>query len=278
MLTRPTVRPLARPLAHPLVVVPQYDADAVDYFARAGVTDPVAKRRWSNWARRLKANSIFDKQVQVLDCRPTHNASSTSTVYDFTGDFDLTLINGPEWQVISNEGISFDGVNQYSTSALSLFSRWTNFTLFFCGKVASDTQTYSMFFGQENSSSDEGNGMIRRDAGTSNAEVWLAGQDGNVNNPKSVLSFDSFDLISFHANGTATNLKSNAASNSIARTTFLPGNLADRVGFGARSKSTTPEYFAKMTAALGAVFVDLTDAEVDIVRTIYAETLGEGLL
>lgn len=83
-----------------------YDSSAVEFFGRAGVTDPVGKRQVSDFVRGIKSLGLWNSMM----CWPKRLAQSTGsgTVLHALGGLHAplsgTLTNGPTWGA---DGITF---------------------------------------------------------------------------------------------------------------------------------------------------------------------------
>ena len=88
-----------------------YDADAVAYFERAGVTDATAKGQINAFVKGVKDLGLYNNMVSWI-LRSAQNAGTGLTAYSLggLGTFDGTLSSpsGPTW---SADGIVFDGTN-----------------------------------------------------------------------------------------------------------------------------------------------------------------------
>lgn len=101
-----------------IVLSVPFDSDALSFFARAGVTDPLAKRRLNNLVKGLKSLGIWNNVV----CWPMKSASNAGTgvtLYSLGGYgiYNGTLTNGPTW---SASGLVTDGIDDYVQTALTL--------------------------------------------------------------------------------------------------------------------------------------------------------------
>jgi hypothetical protein len=122
-----------------------YDADAVSYFARAGVTDATAKAQISAFAKGLKNLGLWNSSVCWL-LKSSQNAGTGTTAYSFggLGTFNGTLTNGPTW---GTNGIVFDGSNDLIALANGTFSSGSSAESFL-GFFKPDGGTSSVILGQ----------------------------------------------------------------------------------------------------------------------------------
>jgi hypothetical protein len=93
-----------------------YDADAVAYFERAGVTDATAKAQINAFVKGIKDLGLYNNMVS-WPLRSSQNAGTGTTAYSLggLGTFNGTLTNGPTW---GTDGVLFDGVNDYIGTGL----------------------------------------------------------------------------------------------------------------------------------------------------------------
>jgi len=86
-----------------------YDADAVAYFQRAGVTDGTGKGQINAFVKGIKNLGLWSSMVS-WPLRSTQNAGTGTTAYSLGGlaTYDGTLTNGPTW---GTSGVVFDGVD-----------------------------------------------------------------------------------------------------------------------------------------------------------------------
>ena len=88
-----------------------YDADAVAYFERAGVTDATAKGQINAFVKGVKDLGLYNNMVS-WPLRSAQNAGTGTTAYSLggLGTFNGTLTNGPTWGA---DGVIFDGINDF---------------------------------------------------------------------------------------------------------------------------------------------------------------------
>jgi hypothetical protein len=90
-----------------------YDADAVSYFARAGITDATAKNQINAFVKGTKDLGIYNNMIS-WPMRSAQNIASGNTIYSLGGRqiSDATKVGGT-W---GTDGIFFSGSTQYMTS------------------------------------------------------------------------------------------------------------------------------------------------------------------
>jgi hypothetical protein len=102
-----------------------YDADAVAYFERAGVTDATAKGQINAFVKGVKDLGLYNNMVSWL-LRSSQNAGTGTTAYSLGGLITTngTLTNGPTWGA---DGVTFDGTNDHIRIPFSSKSSYSNF-------------------------------------------------------------------------------------------------------------------------------------------------------
>ena len=88
-----------------------YDADAVAYFDRAGVTDSTAKAQINGFVQGVKDLGLWSSMAS-WPLRSAQNAGTGTTAYSLggLGIYDGTLTNGPTWGV---DGITFASASSH---------------------------------------------------------------------------------------------------------------------------------------------------------------------
>jgi hypothetical protein len=254
-----------------------FDADAVAYFERAGVTDATAKSQINAFVLGIKDLGLWSSIVS-WPLRSSQNKGSGTTAYSLggLGTFDGTLTNGPTW---GTDGITFDGTNDYIVTSLEANNYTSGISQMIVLNPSSTTQNFSMFFGDEGSSAGQAATMIRKFVG--NEAQTTTDFTGGKADVKSALTYDAYHMIHSRISAPSIFLSVNAGNeaSSTASGTFAPsGQDIDRVGFGARNKLTIPELFAKMTASFGCFISSATSsATMQSIKSLYKTTLGTGL-
>jgi hypothetical protein len=254
-----------------------FDADAAAYFDRAGVTDATAKSQISAFVVGIKDLGLWSNIVS-WPLRSSQNKGSGTTAYSLggLGTFDGTLTNGPTW---GTDGITFDGTNDYIVTSLEANNYPSGLSQMVALNPSSTTGVFSMFFGDEGSNPGEAATMIRKF--TANDAQSVTDFTGGSVNAQVSMTYDTWHMI--HSRISAPSIFLSVDTNNETSTTgsgtFSPsGSNVDRVGFGARNKLTTPEFFAKMTASFGCFISSATSsATMQSVKSLYKTTLGTGL-
>jgi len=253
--------------------VEEPDPDAATFIAASGATDV-----WNlqKFVQGVKALGLWDDMV-CWPLRSAQNAGTGTTAYSLggLGAYNGTLVNGPTWGV---DGISFDGSNDYITTALRITElSVTEFAIASAFNLASDSTNFAFVFGQDTSGASGGAGSLRRNgtASSINFAVTLgASQADNIQGSVGSFSIHSGRVAgssSFHAVGSASE------NEVVGAGAYNPTSL-DFVGFGARNKNATPQLYGKMENAFGAVIKgSVTSSALASFRALYKTTLGIGL-
>lgn len=101
---------------------PGYDADALSYFSRAGVTDETAKQRISDFFTGLKSLGAWDNITEAWLLRSSQNVGSGTLVHGIKGGYSGTFVGGPSW---SADGVvlTINANQTISTSITATFPR-----------------------------------------------------------------------------------------------------------------------------------------------------------
>jgi hypothetical protein len=116
-----------------LSISPAFDADALAYFATAGITNPDDKKTINSFVVGMKGLGYWSNMV-CWPLRSTQNAGTGLTAYSLGGlatfNGTLTSPSGPTW---GSDGIVFDGVNDgidLPSGALGTGNTTTSFLAF----------------------------------------------------------------------------------------------------------------------------------------------------
>lgn len=256
-----------------------FDADAAAYFITAGVTDATAKQQISDFVVGIKALGLWSNMVS-WPLRSSQNKGSGTTAYSLggLGAFNGTLTNGPTW---GTDGIAFDGTNDYIITGVEISDYPSGVSILSVFNAPTDTQDFSMFFGDEgDGGSGRHFGMIRRNGAANQVSITTNLSILSMTTSQN-MTFGQFNQV--HARVVAPSnfisVNSTAESSGTGAGTFTVTPITeDRIGFGARQKATTPAFYAKMTASFGALFSSATSSsQMQSVKDLYKTTLGVGL-
>jgi hypothetical protein len=193
------------------------------------------------------------------------------------GTYNGTLIGGPTWGA---DGITFDGTNDYILTDVEVSDYPLGVSIISAFNAPTDTQDFSMFFGDEGDLGIRHFCMIRR-AGSANQVSISTNLSSSLIFSSQNITFGQFNQV--HARVVAPSnfisVNSTAEASSTGTGTFTVTPITeDRIGFGARLKATTPAFYAKMTASFGALFsTGSSSSQMQSVKDLYKNTLGQGL-
>lgn len=110
-----------------------YDADALAYFATAGITDATAKTQINDFVVGMKGIGIWSNMV-CWPLRSSQNAGTGTTVYSLggLGTYNATIAGGASWGsggIALTSSTSIDATAPYGTTAGSLIGVSTINTL-----------------------------------------------------------------------------------------------------------------------------------------------------
>lgn len=262
-----------------ILIKPAYDADASTYFTTAGVTSTAGRQQISRFVTGIKDLGLWSSMV-CWPLRSSQNAGTGTTAYSLggLGSYNGTLTNGPTWGA---NGITFDGTNDYIITDVEVSDYPSGVSILSVFNAQTDTQDFSMFFGDEG---DGGSGrhfcMIRR-AGSANQVTIVTNLTGGSITSTQNITFGQFNQV--HARVVAPSnfisVNSTAETSATGSGTFTVTPITeDRIGFGARQKATSPAFYAKMTASFGALFSSASSSsQMQSVKSLYKTTLGQGL-
>lgn len=256
-----------------------YDADAVAYFERAGVTDNTAKVQINGFVVGIKNLGLYNNMV-CWPLRSVQNAGTGTTAYSLGGlQLANATMSGGSW---SANGFTLSGSQQGSASISSLSQ---NLTLLIC--AAGDGTTYGGFphiLGVQSSSAWVSNQMIiASNGGAADCQPFFRNSD----NPGSTTSIaianslsgsTSFAFLSgqFVLGGTLS-AKNHRTNTSVSTTAPSSGTATlDRVQLNGRWDGSL-SLANPMTTSFFAVFSTNVSSQTDSIYTLYKTTLGTGL-
>jgi hypothetical protein len=252
-------------------------AQAFGYCNQCGITDNAVKKQIFDFSDGIFDLGLWNNFV-CWPLRSSQNRGTGTTVFSLggLGTFNGTAVGGPAWTA---DGMSFDGVNDYVTTALRITELSTvEFAIVSVFNLAADSGTFAHVFGQDTSGVTGSAGSFRRNQTfstinfgitiDSSARDNFAGAVGvtNIHSGRVVQNTGTFHAVGSGVESLAAFSGTyNAVSN-------------DFVGFGARHKESTPSNYAKMTNSFGAVIKGFISSQsLAGVRDLYKSTLGQGL-
>jgi len=254
------------------------DVDAAAYIQRSGATDRAAINAF---VRGVKDLGLYDNMV-CWPLRSTQNAGTGTTAYSLggLGTYNGTLVNGPTWGVDGLTTVA--GLSRISANAIDPVIRSSN--SYTCIMVASNVATGTINFGVlkgggTNQTGDNYGAFSRQFNFFSQTQIYLTGGDnlrtwGSTSFSASGNQF--FAINRSDISGPATSDGSivlNAAQFSNKSGT---GNLPSTNPF-ANSFDLAGTSVSGNLWCFSAVVTPQSPATVQSIRTLYKQTLGQGL-
>jgi hypothetical protein len=259
-----------------------FDADAVAYFERAGVTDATAKGQINSFVKGMKDLSLYSSMA-CWPLRSSQNKGSGTIAYSLggLGTYNGTLVNSPSW---TTDGIDHTAASSQTTSfPLNVVDYGaTGFSLYFAGKLKTGTQGFSMIFGQEGGTAPTSMGMIRLGA-VASAEIQLnvsytGGAVARTISANAVNTFNSFGAtISPSSVGLVFN---DSTSFSAPSGTYNASKEAeaDSLRTASRGPTTVSKVYADLISSFGLfTSSSLNASQFSSLISLYKTTLGTGL-
>jgi hypothetical protein len=248
-----------------------FDADAVAYFVRAGVTDATAKGQINAFVKGVKALGLWSSIIS-WPLRSSQNAGTGTTAYSLggAGTFNGTLTNGPTW---SANGVVFDGVNDFIMTSFTAANGPASFG--FASKVSALTGNQAIL-SLDDLTSRKMNLFHTTDAAS--RVRFEANLNGSMGNRLDINGTNSLNFIFGQASHDGTNFYgqgNNETIQSVAASGTMQGTGANLV-FGTRSATFSPILFAG-TIAFGYSISSSVNANFTSIYNLYKTTLGTGL-
>jgi hypothetical protein len=259
-----------------------YDADAVAYFERAGVTDGTAKGQINAFVKGIKDLGLYNSMA-CWPLRSSQNAGTGTTAYSLggLGIYNGTLVNGPSW---TTDGIDHTASSfQTTTFPISLVDYGaTGFSLYFAGKPKTGTQAFSMIFGQEGVTVSNLCGMIRLGSATSDVQLNVNYTGGAVARSISSNTVNSFNSFGATVSPSSVGLVVNSSTSftTPSGTYNAAAELNDVLKTASRSSIGTNvgKQFADLISSFGLFTTSTLDASQHAsLISLYKTTLGTGL-
>jgi len=257
-----------------------FDADAVEYFERAGVTDATAKSQISAFVIGIKDLGLYNSIVS-WPLRSAQNKGSGTTVYSLGGlQTSNATLTGAGW---SSDGVSFSDSTQYMTSDLTNIAK--DATLFISAKGTGST--YSQFayiggvfapagyltsmisFGNA-TAADKTQTIVLQPSGflnTSTINNGLSGASSFV-----ALSGSYKRNTVFNARNLSESTVATQASYLIDEATTLTKMVLNGRWEGSSASQGNP-----MTSSFFAIITPNCDSVISSFHSLYKNTLGSGL-
>ncbi len=244
-----------------------FDADAVDFFERAGVTNSIAKQQENALVLGLKANSLWDPLTFCQIGRSDYNAGSGTVVHDLKdAAMNGAFTNSPAW---GSDGIVFTGNTQAVTT----------------GRTQSMNSSWSAMVVMKNPTAAAGNQRILGANGASTllfraaanpASTTIAQYDGSaVHGSTSSINVTSMSLLA--TTYSAANLQRfYQGTTSLGATTGA--NIAGTMNVQLNASSGEGMNNATMAVAMLFGSMELTAAQESIVHNLLKATICSDLL
>jgi hypothetical protein len=241
-----------------------YDADAVAYFERAGVTDATAKGQINAFVKGVKDLGLYNNMVCWL-LRSTQNSGTGTTAYSLggLGTYNGTLVNSPTW---GTNGLTNSATGRITTSYFSPSGSQTHIFVGNSGAGGGD-RAYA------NTLSLDGitwSGFVFRD----NGAYYGAGPSSFIQTVRDLTSAGNFKM--------AAALFNNPASSY----TYLNTTQGNIGAGGAMLVSPTAmtimsvassQYFVGTASFYGTFVAELSTSQYTSIYNLYKTTLGTGL-
>ena len=251
-------------LAAPFISKKLIDADATAFVAASGATDFDAINRF---VIGMKTLGLYNSMV-CWPLRSTQNAGTGSTAYSLggLGTYNGTLVNGPTWGTDGVTGIATSSAITTSlalttgNSSRSIFGVWKNLSASQFNPVSTTAPDLQRFLLRSNSQT------------SASADLFNGATHDNFGNV-TVPSGINFSALSYNSStsGIIFKANSNAASTLTISKNFASSNLI----LGGYSSPGQGLGVFSMAAAFD--LIALSETQIDHLRNLYKQTLGEGL-
>ena len=247
-----------------------FDSDAAAYFVTAGVTDATAKTQINAFVKGVKDLGLYNNMVS-WPLRSAQNAGTGTTAYSLggLGIYNGTLTNGPTW---GTTGITFDGVNDFigtgdplNSARIIYVSYLGNLGPALLGSVVGNynfngtNETGYELFHEANTRPT----MRFYTTANNGRTTTINCNDGNFHFAMGITDNTASQISVDGTTGSFTNLTNPPRLNSTGNFAIGSGNTVGRLPM-----QGTISFVAVM---------DLYTTQFDSVRTLYKNTLGQGL-
>ena len=253
-----------------------FDADAVAYFERAGVTDVTAKSQISAFVIGIKDLGLYNSIVS-WPLRSTQNAGTGTTAYSLggLGTYDFTLNNSPSRDA---SGITTNGTNQWADATIPTSSQWS-FIAILARTNNSDTEARyywgTYFSAQTNSLA--GVTYYLRDGGLGVFQSENAANNWSPSRaiPNATTNF-GFQSVAYSESGPSANVSLNGSFAAQTGVRNLSSTRQDRIVLGRRAFDTGN--YSGATHSFYSYFdSQLSNSVIESIRSLYKNTIGTGL-
>lgn len=243
-----------------------FDADALAYFATAGVTDPTAQTQINDFVKGIKDLGLWSSMVS-WPLRSSQNAGTGTTAYSLggLGTYNGTLTGGPTW---GTDGISFDGTDDYLPTGIT--SGFSQFSIFSIAKP--DTTAGVMYeLSKDDVASNREFGILATLGGFIQGFLWNP-TNSIVVGPAAGTIFRS---VCQRASSSINKLRRNNEADASGTTGTL-AQFSANLTIGARAGGGG-NYFDGTISASILFNTAISDSNASSVYSLYKTTLGQGL-
>jgi hypothetical protein len=256
-----------------LSIGPAYDADALAYFASAGITNADQKDSINSFVIGIKDLGLFSNMV-AWPLRQDQNNNSTSTAKSLggLGSYDFTFTGSP---TVGADGLTTNGSTQYGNATIGSANLRT-YSIVYIQKVITAAGVYFSYGGG-------------RGAGAGNFSIHVSSTGGRglgVTQPNQNIANNAtsngtgFYEVAFSGGATAFSAWTIGGNNSSisgnwTSTSGTPSILNLAVSYNDFDATYGP-LNAQFACAM-AFSTSLSKAQHDSVNTVYKTTMGTGL-
>lgn len=249
-----------------------FDADARAFILTAGITNRVARGQINSFVIGVKALGLYNNMV-CWPLRSSQNAGTGTTAYSLggLGTFNGTLTNGPTWGA---NGITFDGVNDFINTGNSLNSArviYVSYLSTITGAINASVVGNYRF----NGTTETGYEVIYEASNRPSMRFYTSVNNGNSRQSIINCNNGSFHFVSGLNNDTASQISVDGTTGASSNLTNPP-RINSTGNFAIGSANTINRLPMNATISFVGI-LDLFTTEFDSVRTLYKNTLGQGL-
>ena len=252
-----------------------YDADAVAYFERAGVTDATAKGQINDFVLGIKDLGLYNNMVS-WPLRSAQNAGTVATAYSLggLGTYNFTLNNSPSRDA---NGITLNGTNQWADGTIPASSQWSFIAIMarLNNSDAGAPYYWGLYYSVTNSLAgatyylkDGGLGVFQSENGGNN---WSPSRAI----PNATTNF-GFQSVAYSETGPSANVSLDGSFSAQTGVRNLSLARQDRIVVG-RFAATSANYVNTTNSFYAYINSQLSNSVIESIRTLYKTTLGTGL-